>query len=478
MRSPRIASRQTDPQEIVLRLSLPLAAAGLMLPMAVFASKAMAPLFAAAALAMLAGHILDKRSFPPIPPRIGATLGMVLIYAATSAAWSLTPERTVAASVPFAGLLLGVAWLLGSAHRLDEEERMRVRSFLLIGVAVGLGLLAIERAFERPLMRAWIALFGWGGNPDLFTLKPAATIAAVLAWPFLLALRQRASRVATLAAAAALFAVVALVGAGAAILGLVLGGAVFFLARRWRRVMGPLLGVALAVFMTGAPWIPSLFPDPRVSMRGIEYLPNSAVHRLYIWQTTVGHIHERPWLGHGFDTARSLYPQQTAITVSLAKPTFGNLSEIIGEPIPLHPHNMALQIWLEMGALGAGLTLVVLLAALAALARMPLGKTERAAGYGFFVTTLTIAAVAYGAWQAWWLAALGLGATFLVVSFAGVTTGGSKTMSHPSRIPEKTGSAPAPSAPPFGEVAEIGGPRGRDPTRYGDWEKSGRAIDF
>jgi len=27
-------------------------------------------------------------------------------------------------------------------------------------------------------------------------------------------------------------------------------------------------------------------------------------------------------------------------------------------------------------------------------------------------------------------------------------------------------------------VKEIGGPRGPEPTRYGDWEKKGRCIDF
>ncbi len=25
---------------------------------------------------------------------------------------------------------------------------------------------------------------------------------------------------------------------------------------------------------------------------------------------------------------------------------------------------------------------------------------------------------------------------------------------------------------------EIGGPKGEEPTRYGDWEKGGRAVDF
>ncbi|RCL00133.1 MAG: hypothetical protein JSC188_001017 [Candidatus Tokpelaia sp. JSC188] len=28
------------------------------------------------------------------------------------------------------------------------------------------------------------------------------------------------------------------------------------------------------------------------------------------------------------------------------------------------------------------------------------------------------------------------------------------------------------------ESVEIGGPRGKEPTRYGDWEIKGRSIDF
>ncbi|HXH04405.1 MAG TPA: DUF1674 domain-containing protein [Candidatus Competibacteraceae bacterium] len=35
-------------------------------------------------------------------------------------------------------------------------------------------------------------------------------------------------------------------------------------------------------------------------------------------------------------------------------------------------------------------------------------------------------------------------------------------------------SAEAPRQPP----KEIGGPKGPEPTRYGDWEKGGRCIDF
>ncbi len=36
-----------------------------------------------------------------------------------------------------------------------------------------------------------------------------------------------------------------------------------------------------------------------------------------------------------------------------------------------------------------------------------------------------------------------------------------------------------PSAPePRTDAKEIGGREGLDPTRYGDWEKNGRCIDF
>jgi hypothetical protein len=40
--------------------------------------------------------------------------------------------------------------------------------------------------------------------------------------------------------------------------------------------------------------------------------------------------------------------------------------------------------------------------------------------------------------------------------------------------PPATPSVPAPQDPP----QEIGGPKGPEPTRYGDWERKGRCSDF
>ena len=43
--------------------------------------------------------------------------------------------------------------------------------------------------------------------------------------------------------------------------------------------------------------------------------------------------------------------------------------------------------------------------------------------------------------------------------------------------PAPSGAA-APNAPAAGTTAEIGGRKGPEPTRYGDWEKDGRCVDF
>jgi len=41
---------------------------------------------------------------------------------------------------------------------------------------------------------------------------------------------------------------------------------------------------------------------------------------------------------------------------------------------------------------------------------------------------------------------------------------------------EKPGTEP--SLPPGGKPTEVGGRKGPDPSRFGDWEKDGRCVDF
>jgi hypothetical protein len=53
---------------------------------------------------------------------------------------------------------------------------------------------------------------------------------------------------------------------------------------------------------------------------------------------------------------------------------------------------------------------------------------------------------------------------------------GSRRLQDP--VVEQPPRAPKPERPVQPAVPEIGGPKGPEPTRYGDWEKGGRCTDF
>jgi hypothetical protein len=52
---------------------------------------------------------------------------------------------------------------------------------------------------------------------------------------------------------------------------------------------------------------------------------------------------------------------------------------------------------------------------------------------------------------------------------------------RPNRLDDRLPAAPGGGVAAAGEAprpTEIGGPKGPEPTRYGDWERAGRCVDF
>lgn len=49
---------------------------------------------------------------------------------------------------------------------------------------------------------------------------------------------------------------------------------------------------------------------------------------------------------------------------------------------------------------------------------------------------------------------------------------------QPLPLPATPPEPPPEASPPPQRPKEYGGPKGPEPTRYGDWEKAGRCIDF
>ena len=193
------------------------------------------------------------------------------------------------------------------------------------------------------------------------------------------------------------------------------------------------------------PAIPKLLPDPEDPQSNLsQYYAFSDLHRYLIWKTTVSHIKNKPIFGHGLNSTRGLYSREDKINYYIIENNRTGKSltiysepvphhsqyhlnnkihekrtQIYAEPIPLHPHNAFLQLWLELGVVGAGLLAFFLVKILILVQRVTRNHWEAAVCYGIFTSGLTISSLSYGIWQSWWLGSLFLAGAFMTVTIQG-----------------------------------------------------------
>lgn len=148
-----------------------------------------------------------------------------------------------------------------------------------------------------------------------------------------------------------------------------------------------------AIYLIAMPLIIELLPSPAeiadaVAASGLN--PNET-HRLYIWSFTTEKILDHPWLGWGMDAARSLDPEHQTVPWG-------------AKMMPLHPHNAALQIWLELGLAGAVLAVGLMIHLFASLKRLAPGSAILLATIGLIAAYAIYGGLAFGVWQSWWIA--------------------------------------------------------------------------
>ena len=133
---------------------------------------------------------------------------------------------------------------------------------------------------------------------------------------------------------------------------------------------------------------------------------SSIVHRLVVWEFVGKEITKTPLLGTGLGTSR-LIGQNIELQVPLSKTN-------IKGAIPLHPHNNALEIWLELGILGAiiyaGIWLVIIKFGIKLRAKSYILGTGACAS---IVTLFIVSNLSFGVFQSWWIAIQAL--VFLIV---------------------------------------------------------------
>ena len=81
----------------------------------------------------------------------------------------------------------------------------------------------------------------------------------------------------------------------------------------------------------------------------------------------------------------------------------------------VHPHNASLQIWLELGGLGALLATILVIALWRTVGALT-DPAARAAATAMLLSALIVANLSFGIWQTWWMATLTVGAVLWTVA--------------------------------------------------------------
>ncbi|WP_297506784.1 O-antigen ligase [uncultured Caulobacter sp.] len=320
------------------------------------------------------------------------------------AAWSLISLSWSPATPALAELKTGKALERFTAVKLVLElglysaavaalGEMSVRSARRAGrvMLVGLALLALvacaDAALKAKLYMSLHKTTGEGIRPDLAMVKVSIATypLALLFWPsarLLDAWRFRGRNLVITALALLTIVAAHLTGADAPIAALLAGGLVWLGVRFvGKPVVRALIPLVSAVFIF-AP-IVVLWSVRSGFIAWLHVLaPPSWDARLNIWAFAANEIVRHPLRGWGIDASRTF-----------------------GPAIPLHTHNAALQLWLELGSAGAAMAAAFFAWVLYRIVGLT-GENRRDGAMAAAATTsyLVIGAISFGVWQEWWLA--------------------------------------------------------------------------
>ena len=371
--------------------------AALTLPLAVFAHKGVAVIYALAALAGLIAAARGALGTWRLPPALTLPLAGFVAWSALSAAWSPSAAASLYQTAILAAVAGGGLALAHVALGLDEAERRQVRRSLAGGFIAALALVTIEGLSGNVLMRMY--------DPEALVsaINNGAAALAVFFWPAMLALRTEMGWRPAAIVAVATLAALAITPSLSAAIGPLIGLTVIGVLWLWPRMLPGAFIALLGIGVLAAPFLPQFLPDPQRVMAKNDAVSFTVAPRIFIWQSAAERIAEKPLTGWGQNASR--FFSRDADKVSLGITTI--------EPIPLHPHNGILQWWLELGAIGAAFGAAVLMALLAAIARLP-SKVDRRGAAATLFTTLFVASISYGIWQGWWMGIYWFAAIFLV----------------------------------------------------------------
>ena len=180
----------------------------------------------------------------------------------------------------------------------------------------------------------------------------------------------------------------------------------------------------VAIWLFGGLAVTSLIGMPVIAPVVMDYVPGFIVEQVHygtlgiraeIWSAHAELLRNAPVFGHGMEA--SFVAAETYKHTEIP-------SDLLGRA---HPHNFAIQVWYELGAVGVMLFSVLIFLYFKSLRSVP----DRFLP-GILSTTAAawaVSIVSHGAWQAWWWSLVGIVALLWVLVIRSETSDG-ETQTH------------------------------------------------
>ncbi len=390
-----------------------LGVAALLAPtLGVFGPLMIAPLTVITILSLLAIRFREGVSFRNDPWLI-SIFGFILLWTSASLFWSISYDEVLGKWLFLATVIATTFFLIASSPNVTKPERHILQRFVLAGVAIGCFLTFFELATTNTISRHLLGKdSAQAVTVDLFNRSDSVLF--VFVWPAVAILWRKRIPVA-LALIGLGFIVGYILPSASALIGYTIGTSAFLAALWFPRIISTVMAVVVCLGILAAPLLPGTSPylDAHYWRQETDNINASLVHRLDIWEFTAKRIAERPLNGWGFKAARSIPGGDEHYYLKDAK------NRVIGQGnrLPLHPHNGALQVWLELGLPGAlGFSALFGLAAIRA--GRSTDRLNNTMALGVVATVVPIWMLSFGIWQSWWLGVIIL-ATLVTISLVG-----------------------------------------------------------
>jgi O-Antigen ligase len=358
----------------------------------------------------------------------GVALAISIAYLFVNALWAPDRPGALVKAVTVLGLSAGAFFITASYSLRSGAEASVLGKSALAGFILGAAFLLFEIVFHESVMlfinNHLVQVFeitpkkmkieqGKVTEISSFVLNRNVTSLVLLLIPVLLLTLALPTKTARRIAIAALVVVTAvsilLSESGTSVMAFFVGALVLALATlslkaaRLVIVGAWIVAVVLAVPLGALPY--------KLGWEDWTWLPpQSVAARFYIWKYVADEVYERPLAGIGIRGSRALHLR---IPADASDPS--HASYALQGREARHPHNIYLQTWLELGAIGAMLLLCLGLAGLWTIGTWP--PLLQGAGYSLFAVGSTVGISGFDFWQTWMLGAVLFGWTTMMLGF-------------------------------------------------------------